>query len=122
MSTGSCGEVIRAREEQRRLRRIPAVVDREKTILASPCSIKSLEGPACHSFLPSPPRSISTPLYLFVLHITASDLAGVHHGVVNRDHPRVFGVVQEDRLVLLIILEKLRIKGSSEEIKFFRSL
>jgi hypothetical protein len=86
-------EVIRAREEQRRLRRIPAVIDREKTILASPCSIKSLEGPACHSFLPSPPRSISTPLYLFVLHITASDLAGVHHGVVNRDHPRVFGVV-----------------------------
>jgi hypothetical protein len=50
------------------------------------------------------------------------ELAGVHHGVINGDHPRGQGVIEEKRILFFIILEELIILGRSELGKFNHSL
>jgi hypothetical protein len=78
----------------------------ETPIQAPPCYIKSpwnSQGNPSSSLIS---QSLSTSSYLSILHITASDLAGVRHGVVNGDHPRVPGVAEEVHLVSYFITEE----------------
>jgi hypothetical protein len=76
-------------------------------------------------FSSSTPNSFTSSLssqYLFVLDITASELAGVHHGVATGGHPSDHGVVEELLRVSKITHAEGIEQGSSQSSESTRSL